>query len=117
MYQREFAGKLAVYLEGLWENKHTWKGGPLRSYAAEVPNRCGSLVSGLLPPIQPSLQGGWTFRRLFAQQQTFNTNILIEIRPVDTVTCAVYLRIGKFCRGSMRQTRIPANGNRNATIL
>ncbi len=32
-HQREFAGKLAVYLEGLWVNHYAWKGGPFRSYA------------------------------------------------------------------------------------
>jgi len=31
--QREFAGRLAVYLEGPWENTRLWKGGAFRSYA------------------------------------------------------------------------------------
>ena len=31
--QVEFAGKLAVVLQGLWENEATWKGGPFKSYA------------------------------------------------------------------------------------
>ncbi|MFT5366001.1 MAG: hypothetical protein ACI8V2_000943 [Candidatus Latescibacterota bacterium] len=31
--QKEFAGQLAVVLQGLWENKKDWKGGPFKSYA------------------------------------------------------------------------------------
>lgn len=31
--QAEFAGKLAYVLQGLWENKKKWAGGPFRSYA------------------------------------------------------------------------------------
>ena len=30
--QREFAGRLAVYLEGPWRNNRLWKGGAFRSY-------------------------------------------------------------------------------------
>ena len=33
IHRRDFAGKLAVNLEGLWENKQSWKDGPFRSYA------------------------------------------------------------------------------------
>ena len=33
VYQTEFAGKLAVTLQGLWENQKTWAGGPFKSYA------------------------------------------------------------------------------------
>jgi hypothetical protein len=29
----EFVGKLAVVLQGLWENEEAWKGGPFKSYA------------------------------------------------------------------------------------
>ena len=31
--QTEFAGKLAVVLQGLWENEKKWTGGPFKSYA------------------------------------------------------------------------------------
>ena len=31
--QEVFAGKLAVVLQGLWENEAEWKGGPFKSYA------------------------------------------------------------------------------------
>lgn len=31
--QVEFAGKLAIVLQGLWENEAEWKGGPFKSYA------------------------------------------------------------------------------------
>ncbi len=31
--QVEFAGKLALVLQGLWENEAAWKGGPFKSYA------------------------------------------------------------------------------------
>ena len=33
IFQTEFTGKLAVTLQGLWENKEEWKGGPFKSYA------------------------------------------------------------------------------------
>ena len=33
IYQTEFHGKLAVCLEGLWENTRAWQGGPFKSYA------------------------------------------------------------------------------------
>lgn len=33
IYQTEFLGKLAVCLEGLWENTRAWQGGPFKSYA------------------------------------------------------------------------------------
>ncbi|MDP6042285.1 MAG: DUF4837 family protein [Candidatus Latescibacteria bacterium] len=31
--QTEFTGKLAIVLQGLWENEAEWKGGPFKSYA------------------------------------------------------------------------------------
>jgi len=31
--QKEFAGQLAVVLQGVWENEKEWKGGPFKSYA------------------------------------------------------------------------------------
>lgn len=31
--QKEFSGKLAVVLQGIWENEKEWKGGPFKSYA------------------------------------------------------------------------------------
>ena len=31
--QTEFGGKLAVVLQGIWENEKEWKGGPFKSYA------------------------------------------------------------------------------------
>jgi hypothetical protein len=31
--QSEFSGKLAVSMQGLWENSELWSGGPFRSYA------------------------------------------------------------------------------------
>lgn len=31
--QKEFAGQLAVVLQGIWENEKEWKGGPFKSYA------------------------------------------------------------------------------------
>lgn len=33
VYQSEFAGKIAITLQGLWENRKTWAGGPFKSYA------------------------------------------------------------------------------------
>jgi hypothetical protein len=33
IFQREFAGHLAVVLQGIWENEKEWKGGPFKSYA------------------------------------------------------------------------------------
>ena len=33
IYQTEFLGKLAICLEGLWENTRAWQGGPFKSYA------------------------------------------------------------------------------------
>ena len=33
IYQTEFGGKLAVCMEGLWENTQAWQGGPFKSYA------------------------------------------------------------------------------------
>ena len=33
IHQAEFAGKLAVVLQGLWENRELWSGGPFKSYA------------------------------------------------------------------------------------
>lgn len=33
IYEAEFAGRLAVCLEGLWENNKSWQGGPFKSYA------------------------------------------------------------------------------------
>jgi len=33
IHQAEFSGKLAVVLQGLWENKALWSGGPFKSYA------------------------------------------------------------------------------------
>ena len=33
IYQTEFLGKLAVCLEGLWEDTRAWQGGPFKSYA------------------------------------------------------------------------------------
>ncbi len=33
VFQDEFRGKLAVVLQGLWENQRQWTGGPFKSYA------------------------------------------------------------------------------------
>jgi len=33
VFQSDFSGKLAVVLQGLWENQEKWAGGPFKSYA------------------------------------------------------------------------------------
>ena len=33
VFQTDFSGKLAVVLQGLWENQEKWTGGPFKSYA------------------------------------------------------------------------------------
>jgi hypothetical protein len=33
VFQSDFSGKLAVVLQGLWENQEKWTGGPFKSYA------------------------------------------------------------------------------------
>jgi hypothetical protein len=51
------------------------------------------LLRLLFPPLQPSLKRGRTFRGLFAEQQSLNADIPVEIRPIDPVTCAAVLSV------------------------
>src|SRR5688572_4232323 len=55
--------------------------------------------------------------RLLANQQSFNADILIEIRPMHAVTCAADLNIGALIRCAMRQPRIPINGHGDGTTI
>lgn len=46
------------------------------------------------PPLEPALERARTFCGLFAKQQSFNTDILIQIRPMDPVAGATDPKIG-----------------------
>ena len=83
---------------------------------------CRPMLGGLLglscfTPLQPSLKRGRTFCRLLANQQSFKADILIEFRPMQSITCAADLNIGALSRCAMRKTRIPANGHSNCTTV
>src|SRR3990172_9265621 len=69
------------------------------------------------PPLEPALERARTFCGLFAKQQSFNTDVLIEIRPMDPVTCAADLKIGALGWCAMCQTWIPADGNRDSATV
>ena len=71
----------------------------------------------LLPPLEPALERARTFCGLFAKQQSFNTDIFIQIRPMDPVTGATNLEIGALGGCAIRQTRIPANRNRDSATV
>jgi hypothetical protein len=55
-----------------------------------------------LTPLQPSLERGGTFCRLLANQQAFNADVLIELRPMHAIPCATDLHIGTLGRCAMR---------------
>src|SRR5882724_9153697 len=80
------------------------------------PVRCEPWLGGLLglscfAPLQPSLERGATFCRLLAKQQSVDADILIELRPMNSIPCTADLKIGALGRCAMRQTRIPADGH------
>src|SRR5690606_1275591 len=63
----------------------------------------------LLAVSQPPAQRRLTFARFPAEQQAFHPNVLIQIRPVNAVTCPADLPVRTFFGGSIGQPRIPTN--------
>lgn len=57
--------------------------------------------------LEPALQGILTFPGPFAEQHAFDTDILVQIRPVNADSIADQPPVAAFLRCPMQQTRIP----------
>jgi len=69
--QTEFAGRLAVVLEGLWENTSPWSGGPFRSYAFTDAER-GRLYFVDVGVFSPNKQKETYLRQVDLMARTFS---------------------------------------------
>jgi hypothetical protein len=62
--------------------------------------------------IQPALQGILPFPGPLAEQHTFDTDILVQIRPVNADSIADQPPVSPFLRRPVQQTRVPGQRNR-----
>ncbi len=83
--QRELGSRLAVHLEGLWQNDHSWKGGPFRSYVLvdEKKDRLYFLDLGVYGP---NRRKEAYLRQLDVVARTFETGPFYEDRLATTGT-------------------------------
>ncbi len=83
--QRELGSRLAVYLEGLWQNDLSWKGGPFRSYVLvdEKKDRLYFLDLGVYGP---NRRKETYLRQLDVVARTFETGPFYEDRLATTGT-------------------------------
>lgn len=83
--QREMGSRLAVYLEGLWQNDFSWKGGPFRSYVLvdEKRDRLYFLDIGVYGP---NRRKETFLRQLDVIARTFETGPFYEDRLATTGT-------------------------------
>ncbi|MDE2886783.1 MAG: DUF4837 family protein [Gemmatimonadota bacterium] len=81
--QRELGSRLAVHLEGLWQNDLSWKGGPFRSYVLveEKKDRLYFLDLGVY---RPNRRKETFLRQLDVIARTFETGPFYEDRLATT---------------------------------
>src|SRR5438046_7143431 len=58
-----------------------------------------------------------TFARLLSVQQPLHTDILIQVRPVDTLSASYETPIAPFRYGAVKQTRKPRKRYRNCSAV
>jgi hypothetical protein len=70
-----------------------------------------------LSTFKPPLQGCLRFTRASARQQTFDADVLVEIRPVNAFAFADETPTTSFGGTTVCQARVPSDGDRDRTAI
>jgi hypothetical protein len=74
-------------------------------------------TSSFRADFEPSLKGLRAFTRHFACQDVFHTDILVQIRPVNSFTFTDEPVVGALLRRTVQQSGIPSQRDRNRAAI